>query len=161
MNTWKVSRMQMCALLIAATANLVACINPALIPGDAPPMDPLSMVAVFHQTVNSEDVDALIALFADDAVVVDNGFVIEGKQQIQNWALHSQRMSGLRLTMLNSEMDGEKVLWFDEAYKEQETGHGSYLLRWEAIISEGKIQSLAAMPRYWPDQKYRKETPCP
>ena len=153
MNTWKVSRMQMFALLIAATANLVACNSPALIHRDAPPMDPLSMVDVFHQTINSDDVDALLVLFADDAVVIDNGSVIDGKELIRDWALHSQRMSGLRLTILKSELDGEKVIWLDEAYQEHETGHGSYLLKWEVIIRDGKIQSLAAMPRYWPDQK--------
>ena len=144
---------QVIALLIAATANLVACISPALIGGDAPPMDALSMVDAFHQTINSDDVDALLVLFSDDAVVIDNGSVIEGMELIRDWALHSQRMSGLRLTILKSELDGEKVIWLDEAYQEHETGHGSYLLKWEAIIRDGKIQSLAAMPRYWPDLK--------
>ena len=152
MNTWKVSRRQMFALLIAATANLVACISPALIRRNTP-MDPLSMVDVFHQTINGDDVDALLALFADHAVVIDNGLVIEGKELIRDWALHSQRMAGLRLTILKSELDGEKAIWLDEAYNDREIGHGSYLLMWEAIIRDGKIQSLAAMPRYWPDQK--------
>ena len=153
MNAWKVSRMQMIALLIATALMLVACIGPALIPSDAPPMDPLSLVDVFHQTINSDNADALLVLFADEAVVIDNGSVIEGKELIRDWALHSQRMAGLRLTMLKSELDGEKVIWLDRAYKEQETGHSSYLLQWEAIIRDGKIQSLAAMPRYRPDLK--------
>ena len=153
MNTWKISRMQMFSLLIAATVNLVACISPALIRGDAAAMDPLSMVDVFHQTINGDDMNALLVLFSDDAVVIDNGLVIEGKELIRDWALHSQRMAGLRLTMLKSELDGEKVIWLDEAHEDQERGHGSYLLKWEAIIRDGKIQSLAAMPRYWPDQK--------
>jgi hypothetical protein len=109
MNTWKVSRMQMFALLIAATAMLIACIGPALIPGNAPPMDPLSLITTFHNAINSDDVDAVLALFAEDAVVIDNGSVIEGKELIRDWALHSQRMTGLRLTLLNSEMDGETI----------------------------------------------------
>jgi hypothetical protein len=137
-------------LSIAVAADYIWVMTDQVI---APPMDSLSLVTTFHNAINSDDVDAMLALFADDATVTDNGLVIEGKEQIQNWALHSQRMSGLRLTLLNSEMDGEKVIWFDEAYKEQEPGHGSYLLKWEAIIQEGKIQSLASMPRYWPDQK--------
>ena len=153
MNTWKVSRMQMFALLIAATANLVACISPALIPGNAPPADPLSMVDVFHQTINRDDVDALLVLFADDAVVVDNGLVIEGKELIRDWALHSERMAGLRLTLFHSEQNEENIIWLDKAHNGSEVQNRYYILRWEALIRDGKIQSLAAMPRYWPDQK--------
>jgi len=153
MNTWKVSRMQMFALLIAATANLVACISPVLIPGDAEAMDPLSMVDVFHQAINSDDVDALLVLFADDAIVVDNGLVIDGKELIRDWALHSERMSGLRLTLFHSEQNEENIIWLDKAHNEPEVQNRYYILRWEALIRDGKIQSLAAMPRYWPDQK--------
>jgi hypothetical protein len=153
MNTRQVSRLQLFVFVIATATILVACISQALIPSDAPPMDPLSMVDVFHQTINGDDMDALLVLFSDDAVVIDNGLVIESKELIRDWAIHSQRMAGLRLTMLKSELDGEKVIWLDEAHKDQETGHGSYLLKWEAIIRDGKIQSLAAMPRYWPDLK--------
>jgi len=153
MNTWKVPRMQMFALLIAATANLVACISPSLIRRDAPPMNALSMVDVFHQTINSDDVDALLVLFADDAVVIDNGSVIEGMELIRDWALHSQRMSGLRLTLFHSEQNEENIIWLDKAYNGSEVQNRYYILRWEAIIRDGKIQSLAAMPRYWPDQK--------
>jgi len=153
MNTRQVSRLQLFVFVIATAMTLVACISQALIPGDAPPMDPLSLVTTFHNAINSDDVDAVLALFAEDAVVIDNGSVIEGKEPIRDWALYSQRMAGLRLTMLNSEIDGEKVIWLDEAYQEHETGRGSYLLKWEAIIRDGKIQSLAAMPRYWPDLK--------
>jgi len=94
-----------------------------------------------------------LALFADDATVTDNGLVIEGRKDIRNWVLHSQRMAGLRLTMLNTEIDGEKITWLDTAHNGPEVEHGLYLMQWEATIREGKIQSLAAMPRYWPDQK--------
>jgi len=153
MNTKQVSRLQMFTVVIAEAIMLLACISPALIPGDAPSVDPLSMVNTFHDAINSDDIDAALALFADDAVVIDNGSVIEGKEQIRDWALLSQRMAGLRLTMLNSEMDGEKVIWLDTAQNGLEVEHVIYLLRWEAIIRDGKIQSLAAMPRYRPDLK--------
>lgn len=153
MNTRQVSRLQLFVFMVATVMILVACISQALIPGDAPPMDPLAMVDVFHQAINGDDVDALLVLFSDDAVVIDNGLVIESKELIRDWALHSQRMAGLRLTILTSELDGEKAIWLDEAYNDRETGRGSYILKWEAIIRDGKIQSLAAMPRYRPDLK--------
>ncbi len=153
MNTWKVSRMQMFALLIAVTANLVACISPSLIRRDAPPMDALSMVDAFHNAINSDDVDAMLALFADDATVTDNGLVIEGRKDIRSWILYSQRMTGLRLTLFHSEQNEENIIWLDKAHNGSEVQNRYYILRWEALIRDGKIQSLAAMPRYWPDLK--------
>ena len=137
-------------LSIAVAAGYIWIMTDQVI---APPMDSLSLVTTFHNAINSDDVDAMLALFADDATVNDNGSVIEGKEDIRNWILYSQRMAGLRLSMLKPELGGEKVIWLDEAYQEHETGRGSYLLKWEAIIRDGKIQSLAAMPRYWPDLK--------
>ena len=72
MNNTQIRCLQMLVLLIATALMLVACISPALIHGDAPPMDPLPMVDAFHYAINSNDIDALLVLFADDAVVIDN-----------------------------------------------------------------------------------------
>ena len=88
MNNIQIRGLQMLILVIATALMLVACIGPVLTPGDAPPMDPLSVVDVVHQTINSDN--------ADEAVVIDNGSVIDGKELIRAWALHSQRMAGTR-----------------------------------------------------------------
>ena len=153
MNTRQASRLQLFTIVIVTAMMLVGCISLALIPSAAPSMDPLSVVDAVHYAINSDDIDALLVLFADDAVVIDNGSVIEGTEEIRNWVLYSQRTAGLRLIMLNSEVDGEKITWLDTARNGPEVEHLIYLLRWEAIIREGKIQSLAAMPRYRPDLK--------
>jgi hypothetical protein len=59
-------------MIVMVTAIMpVACISLALIPSDAPPMDPLSMVDAFQYAINSDDIDALLVLFADEAVVID------------------------------------------------------------------------------------------
>jgi SnoaL-like domain len=153
MNNIQIRCLQMLVLLIATALMLVACINLALIPSAAPPMDSLSMVDAFHDAVNSEDVDAVLALFADDATVTDNGLVIEGRRDIRSWILYSQRMTGLRLTLFHSEQNEENIIWLDKAHNGSEVQNRYYILRWEALIRDGKIQSLAAMPRYWPDLK--------
>jgi hypothetical protein len=98
MNNTQIRCLQMLVLLIATALMLVASSGPALIPGHAPPMDPLSLVTTFHNAINSDDVDAVLALFADDATVNDNGSVIEGKELIRDGALHSQRTAGTRRT---------------------------------------------------------------
>ena len=153
MNTSQKSLAQMLFLLIVATVMLAACTSLGSILIDAQPMDSSSMLDAFHDAVNINNADAVLALFAEDAVVVDNGSVVEGKANIRTWVLYSQRMAGLHLTMLISKINGEKVSWFDTAHNGPELEHNTYLLRWEAIIRNGKIQSLIAMPRYWPDLK--------
>jgi len=146
MNTRQVSRLQLFALVITTAMMLVACVSPALMHSDVASIDPLPMVDTFHYSINSGDVDAVLDLFADDAIVIDSGSVIEGRSEIRNWVLYSQRMAGLHLTKLNSEMDGEKVIWLDIAHDGPKVEYRLYILRWEALIQEGKIQSLAAIP---------------
>ena len=164
MNTQRVLRFPMIELVIAALILLAVGGFAALIvvtwqflrvPSTPSPIqaDPLKMVDTFHSAINSDNVDAVLALFADDATVTDNGSVIDGKEEIRNWMLYSQRMAGLRLTQLKSEMDGEKVIWLDTAHNGLEVERRFYILRWEALTRDGKIQSLAAMPRYMPDLK--------
>jgi Ketosteroid isomerase homolog len=104
------------------------------------------MVDTFHTAVNTEDVDAVLALFAEDAVVVDGGYVMQGRDEIRNWVLYSTRMAGLRLTKLNSALDGEKVIWLDIAHDGPKVEYRLYILRWEALIQEGKINTLTAIP---------------
>lgn len=153
MNTSQNSCVQMLVLLIVAIGMLTACANLASISIDAHATNPSSIIDELHNAVNSDNVDNILALFAENAVVVDNGSVINGKVNIQTWVMYSQRMAGLHLTMLNSKLNGDKVSWLDTAYNGPEKGQILYLLQWEAIIRDGKIQSLVAMPRYWPDLK--------
>jgi hypothetical protein len=115
--------------------------------------DSLKVVDALHSAVNSNNTEAMLALFAAGATVNDNGSVIQGTEQIRNWILYSERMTGLQLKMLKSEVDGEKIVWLDTAHNGPEIEHNTYLLRWEAIVREGKIQSITVMPRYWPDSK--------
>ena len=153
MNTRQVSRLQLFTIVIVTAMMLVGCISLALIARYAPPMDPLSVVDAFHYAINSDDIDALLMLFADNAVVIDNGSMIEGTEEIRNWVLYSQRTAGLRLIMLNSEIDGETIIWLDTAHNRVEVEQFSYIMQWEATIHEGKIQSLVTMRRYRPDLK--------
>jgi hypothetical protein len=81
---------------------------------------------------------------ADDAIVVDGESVIQGKVG-SNWVLYSQRMAGLRLRKLNSAMNGEKISWLDIAHDGPKIQYQLYLLRWEALIQDGKIYYLTAI----------------
>lgn len=164
MNTHQVLRFPRIGLVFVAAILLAALVFAAFMPlgwalvsapRSSSPIQADSLEAVnhFHSAVNSGDVDTLLTLFAEDATVTDRGTVIAGIDEIRNWALYSQRMDGLRLTTIRSEIDGEKVIWLDSAYNGPELENRYYILRWEAIIREGKIQSLVVTPRYMPDLK--------
>lgn len=115
--------------------------------------DPVEMINTFHSTVNNDNVEAVLALFAEDATINDSGSVFQGKEQIRNWALHSRRMTGLRLTMLHSDLRGDKVTWIDTARNGPEVQHRVYILRWTAVIQNGTIKSLAVSLLPMPDGK--------
>lgn len=110
-------------------------------------------INTFHSAINSDDVDAVLALFAEDATVIDSGSVIHGRDEIRDWALHSQRMAGLHLRLIHSQVVGEKVFWNDLAHNGPEVQHLSYILRWMAIIQKGKIKSITVSLMPIPDGK--------
>ena len=145
MNTRQVPRLPLIAFAIVTSILLVACTGSELAPADVASLDSLSTVDTFHSAINSHDVDTVLGLFADDAIVVDGASVIQGKDEIRNWLLYSQRMAGLRLTKLNSAMNGEKVSWLDIAHDGPNVEYRLYVLRWEALIQAGKIHSLTAI----------------
>jgi hypothetical protein len=146
MNIRQTPYLQLFAFVIVTVIVLTACTGPAPTLAKAASLDTLSTVDTFHYAVNSDDVDTVLALFAENAVVVDGESVIQGRDEIRNWVLYSPRMAGLRLTKLNSAMDGEKVIWLDIAHDGPKVEYRLYILRWEALIQDGKIHSLTAIP---------------
>jgi len=145
MNIRQVPRLQLVAFAVMTSIVLVACISSELVSTEIASLDSLSMVDTFHVAINSDDVDTVLTLFADDAIVVDGASVIQGKDEIRNWLLYSQRMAGLLLTKLNSALYGEQVSWLDIAHDGPKVQYQLYLLRWEASIQDGKIHYLTAI----------------
>jgi SnoaL-like protein len=146
MNIRQTSSLHLFAFAIVTIIVLTACTGTAPTRANAAALDTLSTVDTFHYAVNSDDVDTVLALFAENAVVVDGESVMQGRDEIRNWVLYSPRMAGLRLTKLNSAMDGEKVIWLDIAHDGPKVEYRLYIVRWEALIQEGKIHSLTAIP---------------
>ena len=145
MNTRPVSRLQLVVFAIVTAMMLVACTSSGPALAKVASMDSLSAVDTFHSAINSDDVDKALALFADDAIVVDGESVLQGRDEIRNWVLYSRRMAGLRLRQLNSAMNGKKVSWLDIANDGPKIQYQLYLLRWEAVIQDGKIYYLTAI----------------
>jgi limonene-1,2-epoxide hydrolase len=141
-------------LAVTGLAILISVIWPLIhIPSGPSPIqaDPLEVVNAFHSAINNDNVDAMLALLAEDATITENGSTVQGKEELRDWVLHSQRMAGLRLTMLHSQVAGEKIFWNDTAHNGPEVQHSSYILRWMAVIQKGRIKSLTVSFLSMPD----------
>src|SRR5437867_3636346 len=94
MNTRRVLRIPMIELVIitlillavGGLAMLFSVARPLIhIPSGQSPIqaDSLKMVDAFHSAINSDNVDAVLALFADDATVTDTGAGIAARRKFE------------------------------------------------------------------------------
>lgn len=125
-------------------------VDPGKVPMQA---DPLNVVDAFHSAVNDDDKNRILDLFTEDAMISDSGSLIRGRDEIQNWVLHSQRMDGLHLKMIHSQVTGEKIFWNDIANNRLEGSGKSYILRWVAVTQKDKIKTLSVSLVLMPDGK--------
>ena len=140
-------------LAIAGLAILIFVAVPAIhIPAGQTPIkaDPLNLVNDFHDAVNSNDLNALLALFAEDATINDGESTFNGRNEIQDWAGHSPHLAGLHLTMISSQVAGESISWRALARNASDT---VYILQWMAVVQKGKIQTLTVSRLPMPDGK--------
>lgn len=143
-------------LAVGGLAILISVAGPLIhVPSGPSPIqaDPSEMVNAFHANVNSNNVDATLALFTEDATITDSGSIFHGRDEIRKWVLSSPRMAGLRLRMIYSQVAGEKIFWHDIAHNGPEVQPGVYILRWTAVIQKGKIQFLTVSLLPMPDGK--------
>lgn len=116
-------------------------------------VDPLEVVSRFHSGVNGGDPDAILALFAKDATVEDCGSTIQGEEEVQDWILHSPRMTELQLSLVRSEAHDNRITWTDIAHDGTDAEGRAFLLRWVAVMEDGKIHSLSVSLLPMPDGK--------
>jgi len=143
-------------LAVTGLALLVSVVWPLIHVRSSPApiqVDPLEMVNAFHSAINNDNVDTMLALFTEDATINDSGSIIKGKEHIRTWVLNSERMAGLHLKLIHTQVTDEKVFWYDIAHNGPEIGHSAYLLRWIAVVQQGKIQSLTVSLLPMPDGK--------
>jgi hypothetical protein len=116
-------------------------------------IDPLDLVNDFHDAVNDDNIHAMLALFAEDATIKDGEFNLNGRNEIQEWALHSSYITGVHLTMISSQVTGEKIFWHDTVLSRSVAQQPSYMLQWMADLQKGKIETLTVSPLPMPDGK--------
>ena len=142
----------MFALAAAVVMVSLASLGLTLNPDTEATMSPLGLVDAFHHAINSDDLDGLLVLFAEDATVIDNGTVFEAWNR-SGIGLNIFTCQPVQLEMINFQVDGEKVFWYDLVHNDPGSGYGPYILRWNAVIQNGEIKSLTAQPMLIPDGK--------
>ena len=152
MNPRQGSRVQVFALVAVVVLISLASLGPTLISDTDSTMNPLATVDALHQSINYDDIDGLRVLFAEDAIVIDNGTAFEAWNR-SGIGSNIFTCQPIKFEMINIQVDGEKVFWYDLVHNDPGSGYGPYILRWNAVIQNGKIQSLVVQPLPMPDGK--------
>ncbi len=101
------------------------------------PSDVISVVLSFREAMNTGDVDAALALFADDAnlnAIQYSGGRYYGKEQIRDW-LEFQVSQGTRVELIDLLAFEDTVWWVNSGLQ----GHPSI----ETVVRNGKIQTFS------------------
>ena len=119
-----------------------------LLPGRvAAQADPATVVEAFAEAINSGDVDAAVALFAEDGVIENPNRRFVGLAEIRG-DLQAQVDQGINMTNVSVEVSGSSVMVIQEIRQPRIEAFGiERIIRIATFeIRDGKIVSLAAMP---------------
>lgn len=74
-----------------------------------------AIVSAYAAALNAHDADALVALYADDAIVdqaIQNGLVLRGREAIRGWiAVNLTAVPDLRITTEQVIAQGDQIAW--------------------------------------------------
>jgi len=110
--------------------------------GSTPTSDPVSVIQAYHAAVNNPEVEAALALFADDGELHDPLGDFKGQAAILT---RLKVMADRRLTFEagNFQVNGEVVMWEQKVFRFGELiAEGPSL----AVVRAGKIQSIGQAP---------------
>jgi ketosteroid isomerase-like protein len=149
------------AVLNLALVGLLALV---LAPNElaAQRLDPAAVVDAYQAARARGDVDALAALFSDDAVVTDPfGSAHSGKAEVRQW-LATVAARPRTVGVERASVSTDRASWFEQVG----TGTGSpgFAVTAEAVLAGGRIASLVyrrAEPTQEPAQPADTRTPFP
>ena len=111
------------------------------------PADPVAVVEAFVAAMNSGDVDAAVALFAEDGVIDLPNKTFAGLTEIRG-DLQETVDNGVNITIVSVEVSGSSVTTTQEIRNPQIEAFGiDRIIRIATFeVRDGKIVSLAQMP---------------
>ena len=131
-------------VLLSLTALVAAVLTAGTLQAYAQAKDPASVIAYGTSQVNAHDLDALLTIFADDAVVSNDGTVFTGKEQVHSF-LRAALDDFISTTIVGEfAVNGNKVTWREEDRLKSLTQIGVPVVysSGEAVVEDGLIKSM-------------------
>jgi ketosteroid isomerase-like protein len=145
------------AIIMAMLTIWLALSNQALA---QQPVEPLTVMQAYDVALSTGDVEAALALFADDAVLnVRQGQLI-GKEQIRTWLAQVVAQNS-RIEVVDRQVEGDKVTWRTLFFrKDIESSQNEPLeANAEAIVQDGQIKSFSSL--FTPEAQARLDAALP
>jgi hypothetical protein len=108
-------------------------------------MLPPDLIHRFFELDADRDIDAIVALFADDATVVDEGEARHGTTEIRAW----QTGPASRYTYTTEILDSARLTADRHVVTGRLTGNfpgGTAKLKWDFTVTGGRIRRLVIAP---------------
>lgn len=109
-------------------------------------VDPLTVMQAYDVALSSGDVEAALALFAEDAVLDIRQGQLIGKEQIRTWLAQVVAQNS-RIEVVDRQVEGDKVTWRTLFFrKDIESLQNEPLeANAEAVVQEGRIKSFSSL----------------
>ena len=131
-------------VLLSLTALVAAVLMVSSAQAHAQAKDPASVIAYGAAQVNAHNLDALMTIFAEDAVVTNDGAVFTGKEQVRGFM--KAAIDDFISTTIVGEftVNGNRVTWREEDRLKSLTQIGVPVIysRGEAVVEDGLIKSM-------------------
>lgn len=131
-------------VLLSLAALVAAVLMASNTQAHAQSKDPASVVAYGASQVNAHNLDALMTVFADDAVVTNDGAVFTGKEQVRGF-MKAALDDYISTTIVGEyKVSGNNVTWREEDRFTSLTQIGVPVIysSGEAVVEDGLIKSM-------------------
>jgi len=131
-------------VLFSLIVLVAAVVSAGTLQAYAQAKDPASVIAYGTSQVNAHNLDALMTIFADDAVVTNDGVVFTGKEQVRGF-LKAALDDFISTTIVGEfTVNGNKVTWREEDRIKSLTQIGVPVIysSGEAVVEDGLIKSM-------------------
>jgi hypothetical protein len=123
-------------LILLVALSLGAC--QSAVPAARAEPTPVEILEALEAAYNAQDIDAIMALYADDAIWINSGGAWNGARKIK--LMYEFEFSEERtLDHTNFQVDGDTVVYDCDYFRKN--GDKYLMEQYEAVIEDGKIKT--------------------
>ena len=115
--------------------------------------DPVSVVIAYREAMNAHDLDRALALFSDDAELVNSrGRKVTGKSSLRSFLQGNINSQVSYFKVESPEVKGDAVTYDSWATAEwsEKLGMGPMRVTWQGVITSGRIRTVTV---YFPPEE--------